>query len=141
MDPMGYARVVFRQPDGATAQQCAQLSDVRWIRGWDHVAEYEGGGTGIIMTSEEALRIFGLLRLYEAVERGSAAFFGSAAALNTAIKRVMSSDREMELLARSADIDMAELSGAMAGQKRLTMVQVERVALLVGGIDLKSFGT
>lgn len=57
---------------GDTPEERARTSTKKWVRSTDQLAEWTSGATGIALTSEEAFQIFGILKLVEANDYGSA---------------------------------------------------------------------
>lgn len=77
MTPLELTRVVFgiSNEDVETA---ARQSTRSFVRDQDHIAYHSPGATGRVMNAIEALRAFGLDKLYEAWEYGAAIIVGKA---------------------------------------------------------------
>jgi len=57
---------------GATVEERRATGQRLWVRSSDHLAVYAKGATGLLLTPEDALEIFGAEVLEDAVDKGSA---------------------------------------------------------------------
>lgn len=62
----------FGQVSGSTPQEAAKNSSRKFIVGSKGFGIYEGKGTGEIISAVEALKRYGLDKIIEAVDKGSA---------------------------------------------------------------------
>jgi hypothetical protein len=125
---------------GGTPEKRASNSTRVWVRGQDHLAICNEGATGLMMTSTEALEIFGLEKLDEALEYGTAIIVRGKTEPGTSLRaRRHELDLDAHEVAERAGLTIDQVQDC---ESQLTRSDIHQIAAIcaVLQLDARSIG-
>jgi len=125
---------------GESLQERSRSSKLRWVRSQDQLALYSEGATGMQMSTEEVVELFGLRVMDEVYESGGAVLVADHSEPAASIKRVRESKSlTQEELAQLACVTIAEAQDAENENKRNSIWMLDKICKVLG-IDTRLIG-
>ena len=116
--------VASENPEVAAAK-----STRTFVRDQDHVAFFKQGATGRVLTAVEAIRAFGIDKLYEAWEYGAAIIVASPDEPGATIRNQREAlGLSQEQLARATNLPVGVIEDVELGKARQSIHAVDRIA-------------
>lgn len=113
---------------GDTPQERAATSVRTWVRGQDQLALMRPGATGLQMSSRQALKVYGLEKLYEAIDKGAAVIVCAQSEPSASLVRLRTArDMSQRELADLAGVDVQVVLDAENPAKRNSIHDLAKV--------------
>ncbi|HBK34622.1 MAG: hypothetical protein UU08_C0004G0020 [Candidatus Uhrbacteria bacterium GW2011_GWE2_40_58] len=138
--PADFIYVFGPDARGATPEACAKSTSRKWVRDQDHLAVFTEGATGLVMSSQDALRIFGLKKLEEAIEYGCAIIVRNhAEPANSLRQRRYECDLDQHQVAQKTGMSIEQVRDCENSRTRSDIHLIARICHALG-LDPLSVG-
>jgi len=140
LDEVSLSIIFGEESRGKTPEERANTSPRLWVRSQDHLAIFKPGATGLIMSAREVLNIFGLTKMYEAIDYGTAIIARTEAEPGATLRvRRHELDLDQHEVAEQASLTVEQVRDC---ESHLTRSDIHHIAAICValGLDARSIG-